>query len=561
MGKKTSLHKLIAAIIALSYSLVLVMLICLEGYMNVNYRTTIRNAWQSSLYEYAGNLEQNMESVNANMYEIYAYDRNFDALRTAEGIDSLSDGYQLGNRLQTLEIYEKKNLSYVLYYDNMKQRKYYFNLDLYRNSDIEAIKSELDTIVQMDNNIKIWRFAEINGREYAISIYRSDYVALCEICNLANIKSQLEKELEKSGAEVFFAYEGKLLESGENAAEYEGLNLQEDTFYNNSYILKKQIGNTDLWMIVCIPANFWTIMNVQQLVLIFLILSSFLLVHMLYKWLKRGLLAPMQQMIEEMNKISSGDMESRIVSTSNFEEMQQTIDTINLMVEEIQKQKMISYEQTIEKQQAQMQYLTMQLKPHFYLNGLKTLNVLAINGETGKIQDIILKLSEHLRNLLQVDRELVPLDSEIAFAKNYVELQSATLERTIHVDWQVDVKKAGWQVPNLCVQTFVENSVKYAKLGSLTRELSILIQIHELETEDGSFLDIYIRDNGEGYPEEVLKIINGSYVENRRCIGINNFKRRCEILYGEKFEYAFGNEPGATTSYIIPWEHKEGMKQ
>lgn len=263
MGKKTSLHKLIAAIIALSYSLVLVMLICLEGYMNVNYRTTIRNAWQSSLYEYAGNLEQNMESVNANMYEIYAYDRNFDALRTAEGIDSLSDGYQLGNRLQTLEIYEKKNLSYVLYYDNMKQRKYYFNLDLYRNSDIEAIKSELDTIVQMDNNIKIWRFAEINGREYAISIYRSDYVALCEICNLANIKSQLEKELEKSGAEVFFAYEGKLLESGENAAEYEGLNLQEDTFYNNSYILKKQIGNTDLWMIVCIPANFWTIMNVQ----------------------------------------------------------------------------------------------------------------------------------------------------------------------------------------------------------------------------------------------------------------------------------------------------------
>lgn len=369
MGKKTSLQKLIAAIIALSYSLVLVMLICLEGYMNVNYRTTIRNAWQSSLYEHAENLEQNMESVNANMYEIYAYDRNFDALRTAEGIDSLSDGYQLGNRLQTLEIYEKKNLSYVLYYDNMKQRKYYFNLDMYRNSDIEAIKSELDTIVQMDNNIKIWRFAEINGREYAISIYRSDYVALCEICNLAYIKGRLETELEKSGAEVFFAYEGKLLESGEDAAKYEGLNLQEDTFYHNSYILKKQIGNTDLWMVACIPANFWTIMNVQQLVLIFLILSSFLLVRMLYKWLKRGLLAPMQQMIEEMNKISSGDMESRISSTSNFEEMQQTIDTINLMVEEIQKQKMISYEQTIEKQQAQMQYLTMQLKPHFYLNG------------------------------------------------------------------------------------------------------------------------------------------------------------------------------------------------
>ena len=70
--------------------------------------------------------------------------------------------------------------------------------------------------------------------------------------------------------------------------------------------------------------------------------------------------------------------------------MQRTIDTVNVMVDEIQKQKMTLYEQTIENQKAQMQYLTMQLKPHFYLNGLKTLNALAMNGENEKMQNVII---------------------------------------------------------------------------------------------------------------------------------------------------------------------------
>ena len=200
--------------------------------------------------------------------------------------------------------------------------------------------------------------------------------------------------------------------------------------------------------------------------------------------------------------------------------MQRTIDTVNVMVDEIQKQKMTLYEQTIENQKAQMQYLTMQLKPHFYLNGLKTLNALAMNGENEKMQDVIIKLSSYLRNLLQIEREEITLESEIDCVKNYVEFQQAALERPITIEWQVEVEKC-WYVPNLCLQTFVENSVKYAKTMSSARGLTIWIQIHELETEDGTFLDIYIRDNGTGFPEDVLEIINGPVIctryRNNRC--------------------------------------------
>ena len=556
MEKKLSLQKLIAEIILVAYSLVLLMLVFLEMYMFANYRNTIREKWQNALYESAQKVEGTIDSVNANMYELYSYDTNFKALETARGIDCLTYGYQLSDQLKALELYEKRNISYMLYYDDMAYRKYYFNQGLYSNADIEAIKETMDVLVDTSIGLKSWSFQEIKGKPYAISVYRSGRAALCEICNLEQVKQQLGKKLKQNGAEVYIAYNGTLLETDEAAQAYAGMDLEKDAYYNRHYILTDEIGNTGLSMVLCIPVGIWTILNAQQILLILVMIMSAFFVCWLYRRLKKGLIEPLKQMTAEMERISDGEMDTRIVSTSRFEEMQRTIDTVNMMVDEIQKQKMTLYEQTIENQKAQMQYLTMQLKPHFYLNGLKTLNALAMNGENEKMQDVIIKLSSYLRNLLQIEREEITLESEIDCVKNYVEFQQAALERPITIEWQVEVEKC-WHVPNLCLQTFVENSVKYAKTMSSARGLTIWIQIHELETEDGTFLDIYIRDNGTGFPEDVLEIINGPVISGSACVGINNLKRRCTILYGDKFEYGFTSDPGAVVSYIIPYHKRE----
>lgn len=556
MEKKLSLQKLIAEIILVAYSLVLLMLVFLEVYMFATYRNTIREKWQNALYESVQKVEGTIDSINVNMYELYSYDTNFKALETARGLNCLAYGYQLSDQLKTLELYEKRNISFMLYYDDMAYRKYYFNQGLYSNADIEAIKETMDVLVDASIGLKSWSFQEINGKPYAVSVYRSGRVALCEICNLEQVKQQLGKKLKQNGAEVYVAYNGTLLETDEAAQAYAGMDLEKDAYYNRHYIFTDEIGNIGLSMVLCIPVGFWTILNAQQILLILVMMVSAFFVCWLYRRLKKGLIEPLQQMTAEMERISDGEMDTRIVSSSRFEEMQKTIDTVNVMVDEIQKQKMTLYEQTIENQKAQMQYLTMQLKPHFYLNGLKTLNALAMNGENEKMQDVIIKLSSYLRNLLQIEREEITLESEIDCVKNYVEFQQAALECPITIEWQVEVAKC-WYVPNLCLQTFVENSVKYAKTMSSARGLTIWIQIHELETEDGTFLDIYIKDNGTGFPEDVLEIINGPVISGSTCVGINNLKRRCTILYGDKFEYGFTSDPGAVVSYIIPYHERE----
>ena len=78
-----------------------------------------------------------------------------------------------------------------------------------------------------------------------------------------------------------------------------------------------------------------------------------------------------------------------------------------------------------------------------------------------------------------------------------------------------------------------------------------------LSTEEGGYLDLIVQDNGQGYPKEILEEISGESVVGKRTVGINNIKRRCQLLYGEKAEYNFANCEGALSELILPEKEAE----
>ena len=177
---------------------------------------------------------------------------------------------------------------------------------------------------------------------------------------------------------------------------------------------------------------------------------------------------------------------------------------------------------------------------------------LAQEKQTDRIQELILNLSKHLRYLLQAEQETVLLHKELEFVQNYVELQKHITGRPVFCTITSEERVRDWKVPMLAVQTFVENSIKYARLGGGSIPLEIQITAECLETEEGNYLDLIIRDNGHGYPEDILEEINGDPKVGIRSVGINNIKRRCQFLYGEKAEYRFENEDGAVSELVLP---------
>ena len=62
------------------------------------------------------------------------------------------------------------------------------------------------------------------------------------------------------------------------------------------------------------------------------------------------------------------------------------------------------------------------------------------------------------------------------------------------------------QVPPLAIQTFLENTYKYASKEAKVLMFRIEVTLVNHEGED--YLRIHLSDNGPGYPQDVLDSIN-----------------------------------------------------
>ena len=174
------------------------------------------------------------------------------------------------------------------------------------------------------------------------------------------------------------------------------------------------------------------------------------------------------------------------------------------------------------------------------------------------------RLSMHLRYLLQQNRSFVKLEEELDFVRNYVDLQKLMTSKPLSCEISADERLSHKMIPIIAIQTFVENSVKYARRndGSV---LQIFISVRYRETEEGNYLDLTIRDNGPGYSEELIAHLNGGKpVEDEKLgIGVRNLLERLKVVYegDEKPVWYFENKNGAVSELILPEIMTEDIKK
>lgn len=172
-------------------------------------------------------------------------------------------------------------------------------------------------------------------------------------------------------------------------------------------------------------------------------------------------------------------------------------------------------------------------------------------------EQFLLCLSRHLRYLLQRDAVFVTVAAEKDFVVNYISLQKHLSSRKVACTISADPAAEGKEIPILALQTFVENSVKYAQ-GDKEQELKIWIQVRLIGTGNESRLDIIVRDNGRGYPAGMPAMLNRKRdlsADRDSGVGIQNLLCRLKIHYGDGAEWYFENREGAFSEIILPQEH------
>ena len=178
--------------------------------------------------------------------------------------------------------------------------------------------------------------------------------------------------------------------------------------------------------------------------------------------------------------------------------------------------KAIEREQKLREENLKYQYrnLKSQVNPHFLFNSLNTLSEL-IYEDAGKADHYLRELSGSYRYILDNEEtDLVPLDQELEFVRQYFNLQKARDNDKIQL--HVDVQGAErFQVIPVSLQMLVENALKH---NARSEEHPLTIQI----------------DHMNGYVVVSNDIQRKSTMENSPKTGLDNLKERVRLIAGRE---------------------------
>lgn len=159
--------------------------------------------------------------------------------------------------------------------------------------------------------------------------------------------------------------------------------------------------------------------------------------------------------------------------------------------------------------EAEKQVLLQQLQPHFLFNALSNLKSL-IKENADVAQDYALKLSEFLRYSVEAHRnELISLEKELAFTKDYIELQKVRFGEAFTYSIDIPATALKYELPILALQTLIENIFKHN---------------HFTEKNPLSFSIIYTAGNLQVWNKKNL-----AKLPDRTSTGLPNLEKRYQL--------------------------------
>ncbi|MEY2191133.1 sensor histidine kinase [Neobacillus sp. BF23-41] len=323
---------------------------------------------------------------------------------------------------------------------------------------------------------------------------------------------------------------------------------------NRFVLMKKKSSQSDFYLAALIPEReiLEKLPFLQRISSVITFLAVLFLLYFIFI-MRKVFLQPINRIVAAMKKLRQGDLDIRLPIHRNSTEFEVMNGTFNHMISEIKDLKINVYEEKLNLQRAELKHLQLQINPHFFLNSLNIIYNLATVKDFAVIQEMAKCLANYFRFMFRSNSYFVSLEDELKHTENYLKIQQLRFPDTFKYSVESPPELLECKIPPLVIQTMVENSIKHA--FNLDDPLDILIVVKK--NEDPGFISIKIQDTGDGFPDDVLRSLKEdeslTNAEGER-IGIWNVKQRLSLLYGEKSNIQFSNEPGkgATVRIRIP---------
>jgi len=184
---------------------------------------------------------------------------------------------------------------------------------------------------------------------------------------------------------------------------------------------------------------------------------------------------------------------------------------------------------------AEIKYLRYQIQPHFLFNTLNNIYAL-IDSAPISAKTSIHSLSKMMRYLLHDSAaSKVPLVKEIEFLERYIDLMQLRVSSNLTLEKSFPIINQPIQIAPLLLITFVENAFKHGidAVGQSHIKINLTIEKDALH----------------------YSVINSSFPQMGKVtdsgIGLENLKKRLELLYPNRFEFMSKEMDNIYTAKLI----------
>lgn len=182
-----------------------------------------------------------------------------------------------------------------------------------------------------------------------------------------------------------------------------------------------------------------------------------------------------------------------------------------------------------EKAEAELNFLKAQINPHFLFNSLNAVYFL-IDKKNVQAREALHKFSEMLRyQLYECGDNRIPIEKEIDFLKDYVDLQQLRVNENTSIQFACDENVREFSIEPLLLISFVENSFKHL---SHYHNKQNKVQIRLARQNGSMHFSVY---NTTEPKTEVVK--SGG-------IGLANVQKRLALLYPNKHQLRLNEKDG-----------------
>jgi two-component system, LytTR family, sensor kinase len=169
----------------------------------------------------------------------------------------------------------------------------------------------------------------------------------------------------------------------------------------------------------------------------------------------------------------------------------------------------------------QLRYLRAQLNPHFLFNTLNSIYSLSLQ-KSDKTPEVVVKLADIMRYLIyECDEQTIPLDKEIEFIRNYIEIEKIRHQADIRLT--VEGSTSGVRIEPFLFISFIENGFKHAMDHSFSEPFIYIT----LKVGNGQ-ITLNVINSTEADLEHQAKRINGKGIAHSRSL--------LELLYPSSYD-------------------------